>query len=391
MRTRSILLGVALISVSAGVAAQPATQDVEVEPVTCWWRTSVSSVRVGQPFSVVLTCSALETEAAKAVIDRGRLASAAVQLPPYEVTGGTQSDDIVTASRRFFQYEYTVRLLGDDVFGADVPIPALQVPYRIESKVQQDASVQGREQTYVLPAIPVHVASLVPATETHIREAPAATMAAIAGRQTRGALLRTVGTITFVVAGLVLLVSLVRGVQQRRSAVTRVRTRFIGDSAVLSGVRRELRDVQQQAGREGWNETLAARALAALRVTGSYAAGQPVAQRPVNSSATADGTASADGNLVLKRTMGRRVLVSAPATSAAVPQNGAVSEDLRTAMAALTKARYGRAAKELDLSDAVERGLRATARVASEHTWLAQALARLKGRASEWKDHTWTR
>lgn len=385
MLVRVILIGFTLLATSMAVTGQPDTQNVEVEPVTCWWRTSVSAVRVGQPFSVVLTCSVLETEATKAVIDRGRLASAAVQLPPYEVTGGTQSDDIVTASRRFFQYEYTLRLLGDDVFGADVPIPALQVPYRIESRVQQDASVQGREQAYVLPALPVHVASLVPATETHIREAPVTTMAAIGARQTRGALLRTVGTITFAVAALLFLVSLVRAVQQRRSAVTRVRTHFVSDSAILSGVRRELRDVQQQAAREGWSETLTARALGALRVTGSYAAGHPVAQRPLN------GAVPEANNLVVRRPLGRRVLVSAAATSAAVPQNGSASEDLRSAMADLTAARYGRDPKHLDLNDALERGLRATNRVAAQHTWWAQSFRRLKGRAGSWKDRAWPR
>ena len=74
------------------VAAQAptATQNVEVDPVTCWWRTSASSVRVGEPFPIVLTCSVLETDAARAVIDRSRLGTAAVQFPPYEVIGGSQ-------------------------------------------------------------------------------------------------------------------------------------------------------------------------------------------------------------------------------------------------------------------------------------------------------------
>ena len=49
------------------------------------------SVRVGETFPIVLTCSVLETEAARAVIDRSRLGSAAVQFPPYEVVGGSQS------------------------------------------------------------------------------------------------------------------------------------------------------------------------------------------------------------------------------------------------------------------------------------------------------------
>src|SRR5918999_469594 len=70
----------ALFVIAAPAFAQPAAQpqNVEVDPVQCWWRTSVTSVRVGEPFSIVLTCSALETEAANAVIDRSRLGSAAV-------------------------------------------------------------------------------------------------------------------------------------------------------------------------------------------------------------------------------------------------------------------------------------------------------------------------
>jgi hypothetical protein len=66
----------AAFQAGGGGQTPPATVNVEVEPVTCWWRTSTSSVRVGQPFDVVLTCAALETEATKAVIDRGRLAAA---------------------------------------------------------------------------------------------------------------------------------------------------------------------------------------------------------------------------------------------------------------------------------------------------------------------------
>ena len=31
--------------------APGAAQNVEVDPVTCWWRTTSSSVRMGEPFS----------------------------------------------------------------------------------------------------------------------------------------------------------------------------------------------------------------------------------------------------------------------------------------------------------------------------------------------------
>jgi hypothetical protein len=44
------------------------SERVEVDPVTCWWRTSAAAVRVGEPFGVVLTCSLLQTEAARVVV-----------------------------------------------------------------------------------------------------------------------------------------------------------------------------------------------------------------------------------------------------------------------------------------------------------------------------------
>jgi hypothetical protein len=378
-----------LLSATSAFAQAVPTENVEVEPVTCWWRTSTSAVRVGQPFDVVLTCSALETEATKAVIDRGRLASAAVQLPPYEVTGGSQSDDITTASRRFLQYEYTLRLIGDDVFGAEVPVPPLQVSYRIESKMRQDQAVQGREQTYILPPIPIRVASLVASSETHIREAPVPTLTAIAARQARGALLRTVGLIVLAVSGLLLVVAAVRSVQQRRSAVAKVRSHLLSESAVLSGVRRELQDVQQAA-RGGWNDALAARALAATRITATYAAGHQVAQRIVTN---ANGF---DGQLILRRRfgLGSSVLVSGAATAKDVVRStNGMGEDLHTALADFTTARYGRGPKngERDLSDAVERGLRATAREASRHTWIARTVGAARRSATGWREKTWER
>ena len=387
MRVVALLIAVSGAIVSA--QAQP-TENVEVEPVTCWWRTGTSSVRVGQPFDVVLTCSALETEATKAVIDRSRLASAAVQLPPYEVTGGTQTDDITTASRRFMQYEYTLRLIGDDVFGTEVPVPPLQVSYRIESTLQQTQAMQGREQTYILPPIPIRVAALVPSSETHIREAPVPTLTAISARQARGALLRTIGLIVVAVAGLLVVVAAVRHLQQRRSAVATVRTHLLSDSAVLAGVRRELQDVQQAA-RGGWNDALAARALAATRVTASYASGQPIAQRLVKKDSN-----GVDDQLVLRRRFGfgSAVMVSGAATAKDVrPNANGTGEELKSALVDFTSARYGRGSSNggPDLDDAVARGLRATAREASRHTWIARTLGAARRSASGWRERAWGR
>jgi len=187
----------------------------------------------------------------------------------------------------------------------------------------------------------------------------------------RATLLRAVAGILFGVAGLVLLVSLVRGVQQRRSATARARTHLLSDATILRGVGRELRSVRQQA-RGGWDPPLAARALAALRVTASYATGQPVAQRTFN------GAGTDAGNLVFDRRFGFResVIVSGAATAndVALKSNHGVAEDLRTALSRLTAARYGRKAAidDAELNDAIESGIRATGRVAAEHTWMAE-------------------
>ena len=54
--------------------AQDAARPVEADPIRCWWRTSASSVRIGEPFSLVLTCAVLENDAVQVVPDEARLA-----------------------------------------------------------------------------------------------------------------------------------------------------------------------------------------------------------------------------------------------------------------------------------------------------------------------------
>src|SRR5262245_66314555 len=90
-------------------------QDVQTDPLQCWWRTSAGAVRVGEPFSVVLTCAVLETDAATVVPDQSRLEPSVVQFAPFEVLGGNHGADLRTDLRRFFQYEYRLRLIGEEI------------------------------------------------------------------------------------------------------------------------------------------------------------------------------------------------------------------------------------------------------------------------------------
>src|SRR5215471_20574028 len=151
----------ALMLAAAGVS-NAAAQTVQPDPLPCWWRTSAGAVRVGEPFTVVLTCAVLETEDATVVVDQTRLEPSVVQFAPFEVLGGSHGADLRSDQRRFFQYEYRLRLIADGMFGKDVALPDTKISYRVQSKVGQKTSLQGRDQTYVMPAQSRRVLSLLP-------------------------------------------------------------------------------------------------------------------------------------------------------------------------------------------------------------------------------------
>ena len=387
MRTNGMTqLLILLVLLGAGVSAQSAQQqqNVEVDPVQCWWRTSVPSVRIGEQFSLDLTCSALETDATTAVIDRSRLGTASVQFPPFEVTGGTQSADYVTTGRRFMQYRYTLRLIGEEFFGSDVVIPAMAISYRIESRVQADAAVQGREQTYEMPALTIRINSLVANDARHIRESPVPSLNDITEREFRARMFRLVAWILFGVAGLMLALAVIRGYRAKRTADRVAARHLLPHRAVLSAVRRDLREVRQ-ATRAGWTVDMVSRALATARIVAGYLSGGTVAQVETE---TVTG-----GQLSLARGLfGRRVGVSAPATGRAV-RGHASAPDLDDAMSVLTAARYGRLDQydSSSLDDALNSVMRAADRAASQHTWIAELVRSMTQTLRGWAPRAWAR
>ena len=307
---------------------------VEVDPITCWWRTSTSAIKTGEPFGLTLTCSVLETEATKIVPDFSKLEANVVQLPPFEVLGGTHAGDLVTTGRRFFQFDYRIRLLAEDDFGDDVAVPALEVSYRVESKVSGGESVQGRDQSYALPRASLRLISLVPDDTNDIREAAAAPFTAIESRLSRANLFRTIAGVLFALAGLLVLLMLF-GMLRRKTPISEAARVRVGPRLILGAVAAELNDVQR-ASRGGWTTALAGRALAALRIAGSYATGRAVGQRPAKGTDTA-----VDGELLVSRGIGRsKALVSGSATPESVPERAAPG--LADALCTLTIARYGR-------------------------------------------------
>ena len=126
-------------------------------------------------FDMLVTCGVAETEAARAVPDLAGLEPESLAVSPFEVLEGERYDDLVRGPQRFFQYRYTLRILGEDYFGADVELPALNVRYRIERSLDGGPVLEGRELTYALPPEPVRVLALVPVEVADIRELPGET------------------------------------------------------------------------------------------------------------------------------------------------------------------------------------------------------------------------
>ena len=359
------MTAVAFSLLSLTAFAQTGTDMVEVEPITCWWRTSTSAVRTGESFGLTLTCAVVETEANKVVADFSKLDPTVVQLPPFEVLGGTHAGDLVTPGKRFFQYDYRLRLIAEDAFGNDVAIPPLEISYRIESKVAGGDIAQGRDQSYSLPRASVRLISLVPDDTSDIREAPAAQFGAVENRDSRANLMQTIAGVLFGLAGVVVIVMLI-GMLRRKAPKSAAAAAHMAPRTILSAVSKELDEVQR-ASRGGWTPELAGRGLAALRIAGTYAMNRSVGQRPA-----AAGDTPVDGVLVV-RPFGRGdVYVSGAVT----PESSAFANapaGLADALKTLTVSRYGRVEKFDSMADeAIQTAMRVTKQQQSAHSLIRE-------------------
>jgi hypothetical protein len=402
---------VALLATVASVAAQtgrtgtppaPAgTENVALAPIECFWRTSAPAVHVGELFDVVLTCDVIETASTTVVPDQTRLDPDVLQLQPFEVVQGTPAQDIRTLTRRYFQYTYRVRYIGEEI-GRDVVLPAVTLTYRVQSRVEAGAAaVEGRERQYVLPARPVRILSLLPGVAQDIRETSPATFDTIASRRFTARVLRIVSMALFVVAGIFALWALVRAIRGRRTH-QHVTVRLASDAAILGGAARELAAVRRLRTSEGWSDSLAARALAALRVAANYEVGRVVTQTPA-----AAGMVATAGQFRVSGLWPRGpVLLSGAATTAHLAKERVRAEtagrarqaarlgDLEAALSRFAVAAYGRDHATPDdgaLDEALENGTRAVAVLRREHGWLMSRLRALMRSAGEIRSRAWAR
>ena len=347
----ALVVALALLCTGGAAAAQdapagPRPGEIETAPIQCWWRTDTAEVRIGQRFTITLTCGVIETSRLRVVASTNQLDPGAVQLTPFEVVSGTRRDDVMAPPWRYFQYDYRVRLLSEGFFGQDVTIPELPVTYTIQAAAGGGA--QGRDQIYRLPALPLRVASLVPRDAADIRDAPAAGFEAVEARRFRAASATLGGVILLGFAGVLVVAAGVRAasrVRGRRTAAARP----LAPAIVLTAGLRSLEQVKAGAAGEGWTTALARQALAAVRAAAAVGLGRPVVQ-----SAASRETAAREGQLLVRRGLVRRrhwtisAATTAPALERGLGQLAAGSSRrtplaaLRAALGVLTAAAYAR-------------------------------------------------
>ena len=331
--------------VMSSILLQPAraADDVQVDPIKCWWRADATAVLVGERFRLTLTCGVVETTAVRTVPNRDALDPAALSLTPFEVVGGTRHEDIVSPPWRYFQYEYIVRLIADDSFGQDVEVPSLDVTYNI---VSTSTETEAREHRYRLPALPMRILSVVSRKAGDIRDRGQDSFADVEDRRFRSNGELVVGAVSsgfaLLFIGLALAHTLGRFRHRQPTAI-----RALSLMAALRGSIRAIGEIRRES-RDGWNQERITHALAALRVAAAVASGRTVAQTVVE-----PGTVAREGQMALRSGILRRrslVVSSAARADGASGRVGLTNVGPRhelggpidAALQAFTRARYGR-------------------------------------------------
>jgi len=381
-----------LLSMAALLAAVPAAAqtppnrpsdagvtNVEVDPIRCWWRTSTGAVRIGEHFELWLTCATLETDSVQVVPDQTHLGIEVAAMAPFEVVGGSHPADLRSGSRRFFQYQYILRIINPDAIGKDVRIPDTVIHYKVNSRVAANTSIQGRDLTYVLPTEEVRVASMVPAGATDIRDASGEDFSTVDSLGLRAGVLEIVAITCVALGSLMLLFVLIRLARRGRRR-TPADERLLPSRRMVGAAIRELNAVQREREQQGWNDALAGRALAAARIAAATAVGRVVSQR-IAGSPSANGAGrilASPGFRGKARALSSAITPSNLAKASVHPRVQHAVDELRESMEAFSQSQYGRetALNQSALDSALTSAISAAGRVKAEHSWLKTQLQR---------------
>lgn len=385
MVQRLILTGLLFAAPALAAAQDNPAKMVEVDPIRCWWRTSSAAVRMGETFTVGLTCAVLEADGVQVIPDESQLTDSAIQLNPFEVIGGSHPPDLRSGQRRFFQYDYVTRVINPDVIGQDVPLPNLVVHYRVNSRLPGNAAMQGRDLSYLLPPQTIRVLSLVPSDAADIRDASGANFGRVESLGARAGVFE-IAAVTFVALGslmtIVTLFSLARGARRRKTTGERMMPAW----RVAHSADRELATVARES-QQGWTDELIDRALSAMRIAAASLVGGTVSQSKTGPSDDAGGgrIVSAGPGLLDPIMPGRRrpLTLSSAVTAqvlrnelARLPETASPArrhqiETLADALATFTTARYGSSAKRdgSALDEALSAATAVSRKLRTERLW----------------------
>ena len=260
--------------------AQPPADVQGVEPIRCWRQSSAGAVVIGETFTVTLTCAVFESADAQVVPDESRLNVASIQMAPFEILGGSHPPDVRRDLRRFFQYDYQLRISIRDAIGQDINIPPLSIAYRVHSRVGAAAKLEGRDLSYVLPMMPIRVLSLVPADAGDIRDAAGASLATVSTLRSRGRMFQLAAYGLGALAAVTLLLALVP-LARRRAGAAAARD-LIPDGAVLDHATRGLDRLRAKVEADGWTDAHVADGLAGIRLIAAVVSGHPISHKPLD-------------------------------------------------------------------------------------------------------------
>ena len=340
----AVLLAAHLAQAQPG-GDQRAAALVSTDPIRCWWQSHAGAVTVGQSFAVTITCAVIDTDAVQVVPDESRLGVATIQVAPFEILGGSHPSDARSGSRRFFQYEYMLRIIDPDVIGRDVNIPALSIQYRVRSRLNAGSTLEGRDLTYVMPALPIKVLSLVPVEASDIRDGSDVAFGSVDALRFRASLFRIVAVAFAVVAVIAGIWALGPWSKATRKTALDAPLR-IPDRVILRELGAQLTALKSEADR-GWTDDLIARALRLVRMVASFAIDRPVSQRPMAAAGAVDGRMTVSHGVVrsTRVTVASSVTADDVARAIAELPGGAVTrrgqlELLRDALSSLTEECY---------------------------------------------------
>lgn len=365
--------------------APPSGQSVEADPVRCWWRTDKAAVRMGEPFSTVLTCAVLETASTKAVVDRSRLDYTVMALPPFDVLDGGAGQDVVSGARRFFQYSYVLRLLDDTSFGQDVTLAGLSIGYRLDTATADGTTSQGRDQTYGMPPLTVRVIALVAGSARDIRDSTSMTFTDLDARRFRARTFGMAGWFFYALAAGVAALGLARLYRAMRAPAASRAVATVSSGAVLKAAARELVEVAREKQGQGWTDGLVGRAGAALRIIASYAVGQPATQTRGLAANVQGGQIALSQGLIRRR----HALVSAAVTPEDLTGTAAGSsavQQLKDGLVTLTAARFGRATLDEGSLDVAVQAAGPLARsLALRYSWPMVQWQKMESAVASWR------